>query len=72
MKCLFTFEIDLKLTGRWGAATRVFIQTHHFFKIGVIKPGKLLSTFQKKQKNELICVKLVITLIFRNEKVPFC
>ena len=43
----------------------------HFFKMGVIKPGELLSTFQKKQKNEFICVKLVITLIFCNEKVPF-
>ena len=42
-----------------------------FFKTGVIKPVKLLSTFQKKQKNEFICVKLVITLIFCNEKVPF-
>ena len=44
---------------------------HHFFKIGVIKRGELLSIFQKKQKNEFLCVKLVITLIFYNEKVPF-
>ena len=39
--------------------------------MGVIKPGELLSTFQKKQKIEFICVKFVITLIFCNEKVPF-
>ena len=42
----------------------------HFFKTGVIKPGELLSTFQKKQKLEFVCVKLAI-LIFCNEKVPF-
>ena len=71
MKCLFTFQINLKLTRKWGAATRVFIRMRHFFKTGVIKPGELLSTFQKKQKNEFICVKLVIILIFCNEKVPF-
>ena len=55
---------------RWGAATRVFMRMRHFFNTGVIKPGELLSTFQKKQKNEFICVKLVIILIFCNEKVP--
>ena len=43
----------------------------HSFKKGVIKPGELLSTFRKKQKNEFICVKLVIVLIFCNDKVPF-
>ena len=41
------------------------------YKTRVIKPGELSSTFQKKQKNEFICVKLVIILIFCNEKVPF-
>ena len=56
---------------RSGAATRIFIRMRHFFKTGVIKPGELLTTFQKKQKNEFICVKLVIILIFYNEKVPF-
>ena len=56
---------------RWGAATIVFIQMRHFFKTGVIKPGELLSTFQKKQKNEFICVKLVTILIFCNDKVTF-
>ena len=50
---------------------QVFIQIAHFFKTEVIKPGELLSTFQKKQKKEFICVKLVIILIFCNEKVPF-
>ena len=56
---------------RWGAATSVFMRMHHFFRTGVIKPGELLSVFQKKQKNEFICVKLIIILIFCNEKVPF-
>ena len=44
---------------------------HHFFKTGVIIPRELLSIFQKKQKTEFICVKLVVILIFCNEKVPF-
>ena len=56
---------------RWEAATRIFTRMRHFFKTGVIKPGELLSTFQKKQKNEFICVKHAILLIFCNEKVPF-
>ena len=43
----------------------------HFFKTGVIKPEELLSTFQKKQKIEFICMKHVIVLIFCNEKVTF-
>ena len=42
-----------------------------FFKTGVIKPEELLSTFKKKKKNEFICMKLVIVLIFCNEKVMF-
>ena len=32
-----------------GAATSGFNQMHHFFKMRVVKPGELLSTFQKKQ-----------------------
>ena len=59
MKCLFLFQINLILTRRWGAATKVFIRMRHFFKTGVTKPGELLSTFQKKQKIEFIYVKLV-------------
>ena len=68
---MFTFLINLTLTRRWGAATRAFIRMRHFFKTGVKKPGELLSTFQKKQKIEFICVKLVTILIFCNEKIPF-
>ena len=48
-----------------------FLQNIELFKTRVIKPGELLSTFQKKQKNEFICVKLVVILIFCYEKVPF-
>ena len=54
-----------------GSNPRVYIRMLHSFKKGVIKPGELLSTFRKKQKNEFICVKLVIVLIFCNDKVPF-
>ena len=53
------------------AATRVFIRMRHFFKTRVIKPAELLSSFQKQRKNEFICIKLVIILIFCNENVPF-
>ena len=45
----------------------------YFFKTDILylKAGDLLSTFQKKQKNEFICVKRVITLIFCNEEAHF-
>ena len=54
-----------------GSSHQDFYPNAPFFKTGVIKPGELLSTSQKKQKNELICVKLVIILIFCYEKAPF-
>ena len=54
-----------------GSNHQGFIGMRHFFKIRVIKPGGLLSTFQKKQKNKFICLKLVIILIFCNENIPF-
>ena len=55
-----------------GSSHQSFYPNAPFFHDGVIKPGELLGTFQKKQqKNEFICVKLVIALIFCNEKVPF-
>ena len=53
-----------------GSSHQGFYPNAPFFQDGVIKPGELLSTFQKKQKNEFICVKFVIILIFCNEKVP--
>ena len=53
----------MSLMRRCGAATRVFIRKRHFFETGVTKPEELLSTFQKKQKNEFISVKLVIYYI---------
>ena len=54
-----------------GSSHQGFYQNVPFFKDGVIKPGELLSTFQKKQKNEFVCVKLVVIFIFFYEKVPF-
>ena len=54
-----------------GSSHQGFYPNVSFFQDGVIKPGELLSTFQKKQKDEFICVKLVIILIFCNEKAPF-
>ena len=53
-----------------GSSHQGFYTNAPFFQNGIIKPGELLSTFQtktkktKKQKNELIFVKLVIILIF--------
>ena len=54
-----------------GGSHQIFIQMHHFLKMWVIKLGESLSIFQKKQKNEFICVKLIVILIFCNEKVAF-
>ena len=31
----------------------------------------IIRYFSKETKNEFICVKLAIILIFRNEKIPF-
>ena len=47
-----------------GSSHQGFYTNAPFFQDGVTKPGELLSTFQKKQKNEFICVKLAIILIF--------
>ena len=44
---------NLKLMRKWAAATRVFIRMRHFSKTGVVKPGELLNTFQKKHKMNL-------------------
>ena len=52
-----------------GSSHQDFYPNAPFFKARVIKPGELLSTFQKKQKNEFICVKLVILLMLCNEKI---
>ena len=54
-----------------GSSDQGFYPNAPFFKTGVIKPGELLSTFHKKQKNEFTCVKIVFKLTFCNEKVPF-
>ena len=43
----------------------------YFFTKGFIKPTELLSSFQKKQENEIICVKFHIMLNFCHEKVTF-
>ena len=54
-----------------GSSHQGFYPNASFFQDRGYKPGELLSNFQKKQKkNEFICVKLVIILIFCNEKVP--
>ena len=60
-----------KTNEKMGRSHEGFYPNATFFKTWVIKPGELLSTFWKKQKNEFICVKLVIMLIFGNEKVLF-
>ena len=54
-----------------GSSHQSFYPNAPFFQDGDLKPVQLLSIFQKKQKNGFICVKLVIILIFCNEKIPF-
>ena len=54
-----------------GAATNLFMWMSHFSMAGVIKQTKLSSFFKKKQVNELISVKIVITQNCHNVKVIF-
>ena len=42
-----------------------------FFQDGGYKTRRIVKYFSKETKNEFICVKLVIILIFCNEKVAF-
>ena len=54
-----------------GSSQQSFYPNAPFFQDGGYKTKRIISTFQKKYKNEFTCVKLVIILIFCNEKVPF-
>ena len=53
-----------------GSSHQGFYPNALFFQDGGYKTRRI-TTFQKKQKNGIICVKFVIILIFCNEKVPF-
>ena len=48
-----------------------FILEYAIFQDGGYKIRRIIKYFSKETKNEFICVKLVIILIFCNEKVPF-
>ena len=54
-----------------GSNHQGFYQNAPFFQDGSYKTRRIIKYFSKETKNEFICLKLVITLIFCNEKVPF-
>ena len=55
-----------------GSSHQDFYPNAPFFQDGGYKTrGIINSTFQEKQRNEFICAKLVIILIFCDEKVRF-
>ena len=54
-----------------GSRHQGFYRNAPFFQDGGYKTTRIIKYFQKKQKYEFVCVKLVIILIFCNEKVPF-
>ena len=54
-----------------GSSHQDFYPNVPFFQDGAYKTRRIIKYFSKKQKNEFICIKLVIILIFYNEKVPF-
>ena len=54
-----------------GSSHQVFYPNASIFQDGGYKTRRIIKYFSKKQKNEFICMKLVIVLIFCNEKVMF-
>ena len=54
-----------------GNSHQGFNQNAPFFQDGGYKTRRTIKYFSKETKNEFICVKLVIILIFCNEKTPF-
>ena len=55
-----------------GSSHKGFYPNASFFQDGGDKTRRIIKYFSKKpNKKECICVKLVIILIFCNEKVPF-
>ena len=54
-----------------GSSHQDFYPNASFLQDGGYKTRRTIKYFPKETKNEFICVKLVIILIFCNEKVPF-
>ena len=55
-----------------GISHQGFYPNTPFFQDGGYKTRRIIKYFSKEtKKNEFICVKLVVILIFCNEKVPF-
>ena len=62
-----------------GSSHQGFYPNLSLFQDGGYKTRRIINYFskeakkkkKKKKKEEFICVKVVITLIFYNEKVPF-
>ena len=55
-----------------GSSHQGFYPNAPVFQGGGYKTRRIIKYFSKEtKKNEFICVKLVIILIFCNEKVPF-
>ena len=52
-----------------GRSHQGFYPNVLFFQDGGYKTRRIIKYFSKETKNEFICVKLVIILIFCNEKV---
>ena len=54
-----------------GRRDQGFYPNAKFFQNGGYKTKRIIKYFLKEKKNEYICVKLVIILVFFNEKVFF-
>ena len=54
-----------------GSSHQGFYPNAPFFQDGGYKTRITIKYFSKETKNDFICVKLVIILIFCNEKVSF-
>ena len=54
-----------------GSSHQGFYANAPFFQHGGYKTRRIIKYFSKETKDEFICVKLVILLIFFDEKVPF-
>ena len=54
-----------------GRSHQRFYANAPFFQDGGYKTRRIIKYFSKETKKESICVKLILILIFYNEKVPF-
>ena len=54
-----------------GSSHQGFYRDAQFFQDGGYKSRRIIKDRKTKKKKKIICVKLVIVLIFCNEKVHF-